>query len=99
MTVVLLILKIIGIILAALLGTVVLGILLVLFCPFRYRIWGSYHEKPDISIRVAWLMCIFQFRMDITDTQQMYLRILQKPFSGRERGRNRCIWRENRERE
>ena len=76
MTVVLLILKIIGIILAALLGTVVLGILLVLFCPFRYRIWGSYHEKPDISIRVAWLMCIFQFRMDITDTQQMYLRIL-----------------------
>lgn len=76
MTVVLLILKIIGIILAALLGIVVLGILLVLFCPFRYRIWGSYHEKPDISIRVAWLMCIFQFRMDITDTQQMYLRIL-----------------------
>ena len=76
MTVVLLILKIIGIILSALLGTVVLGILLVLFCPFRYRIWGSYHEKPDISIRVAWLMCIFQFRMDITDTQQMYLRIL-----------------------
>lgn len=76
MTVVLLILKIIGIILAALLGTVVLGILLVLCCPFRYRIWGSYHEKPDISIRVAWLMCIFQFRMDITDTQQMYLRIL-----------------------
>ena len=76
MTVVLLILKIIGIILAALLGTVVLGILLVLFCPFRYRIWGSCHEKPDISIRVAWLMCIFQFRMDITDTQQMYLRIL-----------------------
>ena len=76
MTVVLLILKIIGIILAALLGTVVLGILLVLFCPFRYRIWGSYHEKPDISIRVAWLMCIFQFRLDITDTQQMYLRIL-----------------------
>ena len=76
MTVVLLILKIIGIILAALLGTVVLGILLVLFCPFRYRIWGSYHEKPDISIRVAWLMCIFQFRMDITDTQQMYLRLL-----------------------
>lgn len=76
MTVVLLILKIIGIILAALLGIVGLGILLVLFCPFRYRIWGSYHEKPDISIRVAWLMCIFQFRMDITDTQQMYLRIL-----------------------
>lgn len=76
MTVVLLILKIIGIILAALLEIVVLGILLVLFCPFRYRIWGSYHEKPDISIRVAWLMCIFQFRMDITDTQQMYLRIL-----------------------
>lgn len=76
MTVVLLILKIIGIILATLLGTVVLGILLVLFCPFCYRIWGSYHEKPDISIRVAWLMCIFQFRMDITDTQQMYLRIL-----------------------
>lgn len=76
MTVVLLILKIIGIILAALLGIVVLGILLVLFCPFRYRIWGSYHEKPDISIRVAWLMCIFQFQMDITDTQQMYLRIL-----------------------
>lgn len=76
MTVVLLILKIIGIILAVLLGIVVLGILFVLFCPFRYRIWGSYHEKPDISIRVAWLMHIFQFRMDITETQQMYLRIL-----------------------
>ena len=38
MTVVLLILKIIGIILAALLGTVVLGILLVLF--FRFGLPG-----------------------------------------------------------
>lgn len=75
MTVVLLILKIIGIILAVLLGIVVLGILFVLFCPFRYRIWGSYHEKQDISIRVVWLMHIFQFRMDITETQHMYLRI------------------------
>ena len=45
MSVFLLILKIIGIALLVILGLIVVIALLALFCPFVYRVKGSYHEK------------------------------------------------------
>ena len=55
MSVFLLILKIIGIALLVILGLIVVIALLALFCPFVYRVKGSYHEKnlqlQDMKIR------------------------------------------------
>ena len=57
MSVFLLILKIIGIVLLVILGLIVVIALLALFCPFVYRVKGSYHGKDlQLQVRdlVAW---------------------------------------------
>ena len=52
----LLILKIIGIVLLVILGLIVVIALLALFCPFVYRVKGSYHEKNlQLQVRIWWL--------------------------------------------
>ena len=56
MSVFLLILKIIGIALLVILGLIVVIALLALFCPFVYRVKGSYHEKNlQLQVRIWWL--------------------------------------------
>lgn len=56
MSVFLLILKIIGIALLVILGLIVVIALLALFCPFVYRVKGSYHEKNlQMQVRIWWL--------------------------------------------
>lgn len=56
MSVFLLILKIIGIVLLVILGLIVVIALLALFCPFVYRVKGSYHEKNlQLQVRIWWL--------------------------------------------
>ena len=53
MSVFLLILKIIGIALLVILGLIVVIALLALFCPFVYRVKGSYHEKNlQLQVRI-----------------------------------------------
>ena len=55
MSVFLLILKIIGIVLLVILGLIVVIALLALFCPFVYRVKGSYHEKNlQLQVRIWW---------------------------------------------
>ena len=55
MSVFLLILKIIGIALLVILGLIVVIALLALFCPFVYRVKGSYHEKNlQLQVRIWW---------------------------------------------
>ncbi|MCM1105792.1 MAG: hypothetical protein NC355_02500 [Blautia sp.] len=77
MMIVLLILKVIGMILLALLGLFVCLLLLVLFVPVRYRIRGSFHDNIlRIRIRAAWLMGLFIFVFDqIPEENRLYLRI------------------------
>ena len=62
MSVFLLILKIIGIVLLVILGLIVVIALLALFCPFVYRVKGSYHEKnlqlQDMKIRGCRFFCL-----------------------------------------
>ena len=56
MSVFLLILKIIGIVLLVILGLIVVIALLALFCPFVYRVKGSYHGKDlQLQVRIWWL--------------------------------------------
>lgn len=55
MSVFLLILKIIGIALLVILGLIVVIALLALFCPFVYRVKGSYHEKICNCRWIWWL--------------------------------------------
>lgn len=78
MSIVLLIFKIIGLILLFLLVAVLLMVALLLFCPFTYRIKGSYHEKElKLHICAFWLGYLLGIFVD-TDggNMQMYLRIL-----------------------
>ena len=52
MSVLLLILKIIGIVLLVVLALLVLIIIALLFVPFAYRVKGSYHGKPDLTASI-----------------------------------------------
>ena len=55
-SVILTILKILGLILLILLGILILVVCLVLFIPVRYRIEGDYQSsKATVSSRVTWL--------------------------------------------
>lgn len=72
MTIVLLILKIIGVLLLLLIAV----LLLVLFVPIRYRAAGSYHSKLQVRLRVSWLCHLITFGLDMLPGQNdMYLRI------------------------
>lgn len=56
-SVILTILKILGLILLILLGILILVVCLVLFIPVRYRIEGDYQSsKATVSSRVTWLL-------------------------------------------
>lgn len=77
MTIVLLILKIIGIVLLVILGLILFLVLLVLFVPVCYRASGSLHNNQAIAkVRVSWLFCLVVFALDQTPEKSgSYLRI------------------------
>lgn len=64
MSIVLLILKIIGIVLLAVLGLLLLAVACLLFVPVRYRIRGEAGVNINVRIRVSWLFHILSFRSD-----------------------------------
>lgn len=86
MTVVLWILKIIGIILLCLLGLLFVLLTVVLFVPVRYRIQGEVKEKEtQIHIRASWLCHVISFLGDYVDgTFDYILKIfgVHKEFGG-----------------
>lgn len=64
MTIVLLILKIIGILLLAILGLLLFALLAALLIPARYRAWGEFREKGAFRIKVSWFLSVFAFRIE-----------------------------------
>lgn len=77
MTIVLLVLKIIGILLLALLVLFTALVLLVLFVPVRYRVRGSWREKPELTARVSFLLHAAVLGLDmLPGKNDVYLRIL-----------------------
>ena len=76
MSVLLLILKIIGIILLVILALFVLLIVGILFVPYAYRVKGSFHEKPDLTASIYGLGHLVGIGMILTENgAKIYLRI------------------------
>ncbi len=59
--IVLLVLKIIGIILASVLGLLIALLLIVLFAPIRYKLKAEYEENFEASAKITWLLRIISF--------------------------------------
>ena len=76
MSVLLLILKIIGIILLVILALFVLLIVGILFVPYAYRVKGSFHGKPDLTASIYGLGHLVGIGMILTENgEKIYLRI------------------------
>lgn len=59
----LLILKILGIVILAVLGLLLILLLLIFLVPVRYRGSGGYHGKPDVHVRITWLLHLISVRI------------------------------------
>lgn len=70
------VLKVIGIILAVLLGTLLLVILAVLFVPVRYNFKAAYNEKFTMNARVSWLLNIFRVLICYDEEMKTTIKIL-----------------------
>ena len=82
MSVVLLILKIIGIVLLAVLGLVLLIVLSVLLAPVRYRIRGSLDPGISVSVRLRWLFPLVSVLLRYEEQElTQKLRVLGIPVS------------------
>ena len=76
MSVLLLILKIIGIVLLVVLALLVLIIIALLFVPFAYRVKGSYHGKLDLTASIYGLCYLAGGGIMVSDSgKKIYLRI------------------------
>lgn len=79
LTVVLQILKIIGLILLVLLGLILFVLLLVLFMPIVYRVQAKQEpsfEKPQISVKVRWLFGLLRGRFLYPDPGNIVVKVL-----------------------
>lgn len=63
MTVILMILRIVGIALLVILGLLLAVVLAVLFVPVRYRADGSFHEELTASAHVTWFLHLLSTRI------------------------------------
>lgn len=64
MSVILFILKLIGIILLVLLGIIVTLLLLVLFVPIRYNVSGEMETEIAVHAKITWLLHLISFVLD-----------------------------------
>ena len=87
MTYLILIIKIIGIILAVILGIALLLILLILFVPVKYQGRVSYDKDADFKFRAAWLMQLIEFKYEYPeDESESGLYILGRKTEYEDRG-------------
>lgn len=86
LSILLLILKIMGIIILVFLGLVLLLVGVVLFVPIRYRIEAVYKEQARVQVKASWLMHLINFHLLFSQTMQYQLRVLLFPvFSSEEK--------------
>ncbi len=79
LSVLLIILKIIGIVLLSIIGILLCLLLLVLFVPVRYRIKGYYKDEFVCHGKVSWLLRLISFSFDVEKGTKTSLRILGIP--------------------
>lgn len=63
MTVILMVLRVVGIALLVILGFLLTAVFAVLFVPVRYRADGSFHEELTASARITWLLHLLSVRI------------------------------------
>lgn len=80
-SVLLIILKIIGISLLVIIGLLLLSLLLVLFVPVRYRFKGSYDERFLCKGKITWLLHLVSIRIDVEEKVVTSIRIFGIPLS------------------
>ena len=83
------VLKWIGIILLSIVALVLLVLLAVLFVPLRYKVKGSYEEKPDAAVTVSWLLHLIHVKVRYTDALFWQVRIFGIPFLDSRREKKR----------
>ena len=67
--IILFILKILGCILLAVLGLLLVLLCILLFVPIKYDFDGSYMEQPDLRMKVTWLFGIVKAHVGFKDQQ------------------------------
>lgn len=75
LTVVLTILKWIGITILALLGILIFLLCLVLFVPIRYHADGFYKDSYRVRARISWLLHIVSFSLDYEKDQPFHMKL------------------------
>lgn len=89
-SVLLILLKIIGITFLVIIGILLFALILVLFVPVRYRFSGSYEGTFRCKGKVTWLLHFISFRLEIEENVIKDLRILGIPasfFMGKKKNR------------
>lgn len=77
LSILLLILKIIGIILLSILGIILLVIVLVLFVPVTYKLKGKYENKePYFYAKAGWLFNLITVSFDLAREEKVNMRII-----------------------
>lgn len=71
-SVLLTILKIIGIILLCILGLLLIILLTLLFAPIHYSISASYKGRALASVKVNWILCMVRFRLNYENSSLQY---------------------------
>lgn len=86
MTILLMILKVIGIILLVILGILLFGALLILFVPVRYQAQGTYQDSFRAKGQATWLLHLLSVRFSFEDGFHYSVKIAGIPFlPGREK--------------
>lgn len=81
MSILLTILKILGIILLVIIGVVLILLFIALFLPVRYRIHGDYEEDYHLEVKAGWLCRFVYFHFQMDNKEKIgILRILGIPI-------------------
>ena len=81
LTIVLKVLSILGIVLLAVLAVMLLGLAVVLFCPFTYRLSGSRDAGGlRLSVKVSWLFGMFRVRFRYPEPGRLTAKALWFPL-------------------
>lgn len=71
------ILKIIGIILLCILGSILVLLFIILFVPVRYKAFGSYKDRiPNVKVRISYLLYLFCFVIFYKEKLDYYVRLI-----------------------
>lgn len=72
LNIILMILKVIGIIIAALIGILLILVIEILWVPFRYRVIASKYEEIKVRVNFSWLLRLIYVLIQYEDSKLFY---------------------------